>query len=197
MTTDDPIVAVMADVARLSQRLDQYGAQLDTTNHGTAELASRLDAIDAALTDLARTVTDLAEAVAAATKRDAAGSETERSDRRPDRRPWILLQGQGSGPGTPFAELRAWVARVLIPQYGEYMTRLPQGIPTLPECWPLHPAACNELWSLYLAWDQAFMHPDTPLREITDWHDRLLPGVLDRLAVVFRCGHHEQATPRL
>ncbi|WP_093256623.1 hypothetical protein [Thermostaphylospora chromogena] len=72
MTTDDPIVAVMADVARLSQRLDQYGAQLDTTNHGTAELASRLDAIDAALTDLARTVTDLAEAVAAATKRDAA-----------------------------------------------------------------------------------------------------------------------------
>jgi hypothetical protein len=82
---------------------------------------------------------------------------------------------------------------VLIPQYGEYLRLHTQVEGTLPLCWPKHRAVSNELWTLFQLWIQAYQSEEPKLRDAGDWHDRWLPGALDRMKEVFerRCSHYE------
>jgi hypothetical protein len=51
----------------------------------------------------------------------------------------------------------------------------------IPGCWAQHPELIEELTALWLAWQGAYQQPDAPLTTAADWHDRWLPGLLQRL----------------
>lgn len=153
------------------------------------KVADRVDLVEQTVTELVGELADKVTQLAAAVPTPASPQQPDQQ--RVDARPWAALVQEGYGEGTPFADLCAWIESVLIPQYGEYLA-LPAGeAGTLPRCWPKHPAACNELWTLYLLWDNAFANEETGPREAGDWHDRWLPGILERLKQVFKgCLHN-------
>jgi len=70
------------------------------------------------------------------------------------------------------ADLADWLAAVYL--------RYPDA--ALPSCWAWHPAAVEELWWLRQAHHDAFAGPRACWRDVADWHDRLRPGVVRRLA---------------
>ena len=51
----------------------------------------------------------------------------------------------------------------------------------IPGCWAEHSELVEELIALWLAWQQAYQEPHPPLTAAADWHDRWLPGLLNRL----------------
>ena len=70
------------------------------------------------------------------------------------------------------ADLADWLAAVYL--------RYPDA--ALSSCWAWHPAAVEELWWLRQAHHDAFAGPRACRRDVADWHDRLRPGVVHRLA---------------
>ncbi|MCW2855514.1 MAG: hypothetical protein JWR52_1129 [Marmoricola sp.] len=51
----------------------------------------------------------------------------------------------------------------------------------IPRWWDEHPEFVEELTALWLAWQFAYEQSDPPMTAAADWHDRWLPGLLDRL----------------
>lgn len=166
MTQGDPVARLAIDLGKVTERVAL---------------------VEQAVTD---TVSELAEKVAELAAAVQSPSDPQDSGQRVDGRPWAALQKEGYGDNSPFSDLCAWIETVLIPQYQEYLASLKREADGLPRCWPKHPAACNELWTLYLLWDHAFANEETSPREAGDWHDRWLPGTLERLEKVFsKCLH--------
>lgn len=73
------------------------------------------------------------------------------------------------------AELAGWVQDVLVSRYQLDERRLPR-------CWYRHPEAVEELSWLYADWARVFRGGrGASTSAAGEWHDRWLPGVLDRL----------------
>jgi len=51
----------------------------------------------------------------------------------------------------------------------------------IPPCWAKHPEIVEELTALWLAWQHAYAEAEGPLTAAADWHDRWLPGLVQRL----------------
>src|SRR5690348_6732624 len=73
-------------------------------------------------------------------------------------------------------ELADWVETVLRVQYPSYLAD------QLKPCWPNHPEARWELTWLYQLWTLAYLGKQPAPRDVADWHDRWLPGVVRRLS---------------
>jgi hypothetical protein len=58
----------------------------------------------------------------------------------------------------------------------------------LPACWYRHQVAVEELSWLRQTWRAAYLIPSAPPKDAGDWHDRWLPGVLQRLGKYVPCG---------
>ncbi|MGI5162718.1 hypothetical protein [Microbispora sp. CA-102843] len=184
------IANVRADVQQLADRL----AAVERTATDQGARLTRLDGVDTLVTDLVQRVADLI----ASTSGPARAADPD-DPRASHRRPWAALVTLPAEQSSHREDLAAWVETVLNPQYGPYLRALwPSGAvkpagpghDQVPPCWPKHNAACNELWTLFVMWWNAYADGDAKLREIADWHDRLLPGALGRLPAVFReCGH--------
>jgi hypothetical protein len=76
---------------------------------------------------------------------------------------------------TQLAELTKWVDRMLRPSY-------PDSAPAA--CWPNHWQAVWELSTLAAEWRRIYQRPSPDLAGALDFHDRWLPGVARRLAVI-------------
>lgn len=184
------LAAARADVRQLADRL--AAVERSVTDQGAR--LTRLDGVDTLVSDLAQRVADLI-----ASTSGPAQAVDPNDPRASHRRPWAALATLPTKRSSHREDLAAWVETVLNPQYGPYLRQLwpggavkPAGAghDQVPPCWIEHPAACNELWTLFVMWFNAYADDDAKLREIADWHDRLLPGALGRLPVVFReCGH--------
>ncbi|MBO0804548.1 MAG: hypothetical protein J2P25_15920 [Nocardiopsaceae bacterium] len=77
------------------------------------------------------------------------------------------------------AALREWVNGMLRLQYPDY---------ALPRCWEAHRTALWELGTLHAEWKQVYDSPDGADPEAAMiFHDRWLPGVLNRLNKAIPC----------
>ncbi len=72
--------------------------------------------------------------------------------------------------------LARWIKDLLKPRY-------PQRTAIIRACWPLHPTAVEELSWLRGEWYAATREEGARYRDLGDWHDRWLPGVLHRFQV--------------
>lgn len=87
---------------------------------------------------------------------------------------WIDMavdeQDQATGR---LAELAAWLQVVYL--------RYPDAA-DLPSCWAWHPDVVEELWTLYHCHTVAYYSRGGAWSKVADWHDRLRPGVVRRIA---------------
>jgi hypothetical protein len=100
------------------------------------------------------------------------------SDREDDPAPWFWLTMSEEENASKLSELTDWVETVLRTQYPDYLAGQIQ------PCWPNHPEARWELAWLYHLWTAAYLSDHPAPRDAADWHDRWLPGVLNRLSHV-------------
>jgi hypothetical protein len=93
------------------------------------------------------------------------GEERERP------RSWLAEGGPTEPPGT-LADLLAWLPRVYL--------RYPGAL--LPSCWLWHPWLVEELLWLRHAHHAAYDGPRAAWAKAADWHERMRPGVVRRIA---------------
>lgn len=182
MRTPDPLVTVAGQVAKVANQLAETEAKI-------GELVPRVDQLEALIEPLdvlVERVKSLAETI-------QARPINERGN-HVDPRPWCaVIRDEPDEEGTvPAArDLAAWLETVIYPHYGEYL-RFGHGRPIgrFPDCWPQHRAVASELWTLYQLWDDAYSNPEAGPRAAGDWHDRWLPGVLERVQkILASCPH--------
>jgi hypothetical protein len=157
----------MATTGPDSDSLAAFAAQLADLRGKVILMQSRLDR--AGLTgrlDLPAKVAELAEAVAALT---TCGPEPRHTAPY-----WLDLPPDEYA--ARLAELDAWVSGVLAVHY-------PGAVRA---CWPAHPAAIWELSTLAGEWLRIYDRPSPDLAGALTWHDRWLPGVTARLALVMK-----------
>ncbi|MDQ1677145.1 MAG: hypothetical protein QOC93_2289 [Actinomycetota bacterium] len=117
----------------------------------------RLRDHDTMLADLAAACADLAAQLE--------GEERERP------RSW-LAEGGPTEPAGTLADLLAWLGRVYLRYPGA----------ALPSCWLWHPWLVEELLWLRHAHHAAYDGPRAAWAKAADWHDRMRPGVVRRIA---------------
>jgi hypothetical protein len=70
------------------------------------------------------------------------------------------------------AKLAEWVVRVLVPSY--------RPDPPLAPCWRAHWPVIWELSTVWAEWRRIYDRPGPELAGALEWHNRYLPGALDR-----------------
>lgn len=86
-------------------------------------------------------------------------------------RSWLLAEDPEQAR-KDVADLVEWLARVYLRFSGA----------ALPSCWLWHADVIEELWCLRCAHREAYAEDRTTYSKASDWHDRLRPGVVKRLA---------------
>jgi hypothetical protein len=102
---------------------------------------------------------------------------------------WCWRNLGPEGQNELWQELKTWV--------GWLTSRYPIAR-KLPSCWTKHPEVVEELTALWLAWHGAYETADPQLTAPADWHDRWLPGLLQRLergAFAIPCGTDHEPRP--
>lgn len=115
--------------------------------------------------DLARTVAQLADAVAATPARP--GPTVAPS--------WVDAPTDPEATAGLLEDLTGWLRAVFL--------RYPDGVAVLPECWLWHPDVVEELLWLMHAWRAAYEGRGASVQLAGDWHDRQRPGVVRRVKV--------------
>lgn len=113
---------------------------------------------------LARVVTELADTVAPPD--DESGDETVPG--------WLNAPAASGTTRGLLGALVEWVGTVYL--------RYADADRTLPACWLWHPDIVEELCWLMSAWHAAYTSQRPSVRAAGDWHDRLRPGVVRRIA---------------
>ncbi|MDD7936559.1 hypothetical protein [Actinomycetospora straminea] len=127
--------------------------------------------------DLARTVAQLADAVAATPARP--GPTVAPS--------WLTAPADSEALAGLVEELCRWLHAVFL--------RYPDGVAVLPECWLWHPDVVEELLWLQHAWRAAYEGRGASVQLAGDWHDRQRPGVVRRLkTAVGSCSRERHQT---
>lgn len=91
---------------------------------------------------------------------------------------WCVSEAEGK---VMLAGLREWVEGFARRHYPGYLARLPR-------CWANHPEAVWELSTLRAEWQRVYGDENNrDLQGALNWHDKLFPGVLGRLAAAIRC----------
>ena len=95
-----------------------------------------------------------------------------------------LTPGPDGATGWCWRDLGPQAAETLWQELAGWVGWIPGRHPLarrVPECWHRHPEVVEELTALWLAWCAAYTERDAPLTSAADWHDRWLPGLLQRL----------------
>ena len=130
---------------------------------GLRRAVDPLRAVGGRVDELGRLVGQLADAVAALSKRPAATPAPS----------WLLLPADEAVVERVLGELCAWLHAIYL--------RYPDGANVLPECWLYHPDVVEELLWLMHAWCAAFHGKAASVQLAGDWHDRQRPGVVRRI----------------
>ena len=128
-----------------------------------AKLEAELAQASGLLARLAQQVTGSGDAPVPRTAGDGAGAE-------PARLPWFVL-----GDIEDDATFPVWVAwlgsHYVIPETGKSIVY---------DCWAKHDAVVAELATLWQVWRAAFVDPKASPDAAQNWHDRWLPGFMQR-----------------
>lgn len=87
---------------------------------------------------------------------------------------WLALRPDVDMATTLLADLVGWLGQVYL--------RYTDAARGLPECWLWHQEVIEELLWLRAAWHGAYQSADASVRAAGDWHDRLRPGAVQRIA---------------
>jgi len=146
-----------------------------------ARLEAELAQASGLLARLAQQVTGSGDAPVPRTAGDGAGAE-------PARWPWFVL-----GDIEDDATFPVWVAwlgsHYVIPETGKSIVY---------DCWAKHDAVVAELATLWQAWRAAFLDPKASPDAAQNWHDRWLPGFMQRRDTWFHkdCRNGNHRVPR-
>jgi len=157
MTDPDPPADLAAQVNALRGQLAQLAARMEAEGPGAGMLA---------LVKVKQLGEQLAEAI-------------EKHRLRPPPAPWwVVSEAEGRAM---LADLRGWVDGFARRHYPGYLCRIPA-------CWANHAEAVWELSTLRAEWERIYGDEDNrDLQGALNWHDRLLPGVVNRLADAVKC----------
>ena len=157
MTEPDPVAQLTAQVNVLRGQLAQLAARMEAEGPGAGMVA---------LTKVKHLAGRLDEAI-------------EKHRLKPPPAPWwAVSEAEGRAM---LADLRGWVDGFARRHYPGYLARIPA-------CWANHAEAVRELSTLRAEWERIYGDEDNrDLQGALNWHDRLLPGVITRLAAAIRC----------
>jgi hypothetical protein len=159
------VAALAIHVATLRREVAALTAKVTTLTSKQIQHTAQLSDI----ADLRRQVEQILSTLTAGDADDAPG--------------WFWLTMTDEERDDKLSELTDWVDTVLRVQYPDYVGE------TLKPCWPNHPEARWELAWLYHLWTSAYLAERPSPRDVADWHDRWLPGVITRLRqLTSRCG---------
>jgi hypothetical protein len=157
-------------VAALAAQLEQLRGQMARAQGEIGGLRAKLEAESSQTALLRLEVKHLREDLAEA---------AEKNRLKPPPAPWWRVS-EAEGRAM-LAGLRAWVDEFLRPHYPDYLARLPG-------CVLSHGEAVWELSTLRAEWIRVYGDEDNrDLQGALNWHDRLLPGVINRLAAAIKC----------
>jgi hypothetical protein len=158
-------------VAALAAQLEELRGQLARSQGEVGQVRARMEEFAGQDMVMLRAIKDLGGQLAEVT------SKREADD--PQAPFWLRLDDQERQ--TRLGVLRDWVERFLRAQYPRYLD-------SLPPCWENHPEAVWELSNLMTEWVRIYGAEDSrPLQDALIFHDRWLPGVLNRLAQAYKC----------
>jgi hypothetical protein len=160
----DPDATLAAQVAHLRGELSRYAGEVGGLRARMEEFTGR---------DMAQ----LLEIKKLGEKLDEALTRHQATD--PPAPFWRGLDREGHA--ARLAELRDWVERFARVEYPGYLAKLPP-------CWPNHREALWELSNLMTEWVRVYGDPDNrDLQAALWWHERWLPGAIQRLGQAIRC----------
>jgi hypothetical protein len=142
-----------------AEALAGLAREVDGLRRGLGPLAGVPTRVD----DLARTVAQLADALAAVPPRQGPTPAPS----------WLAASHDVEAARVLLEGLCDWLHRVFL--------RYPDAAAVLPECWLYHPDAVEELLWLQHAWIGAYGAKGASVQLAGDWHDRQRPGVVRRL----------------
>lgn len=164
------LARLVGSVGALEQRLADVARRLEVAvrrmdRAQLEQLAAQLDDLNSRLTD----------AINAVSPRGAPAPRWDNVDRLAYK--------------TQLDALRTWIRTILRPWY------ITGGWCVLPKCWDEHPYVIVELSTIAVAWKRAYVRRRPDLELALDWHERILPGAMTRVAAATRnCqgpnGHH-------
>ena len=179
----DAVSVALLQLAEHAERL----AVLDTREAGHhAQVADRLSDLATQVAALAAAVDgsgELLEKLAARIAREDAADTRAGYQPGPAPRWWQL---NGDGRETALARLRAWVAEIYRPGYGQLAA-------TLGPCWDLHPLCLYGLDLLAELWSVLYLQPArTPavVSAQAEFQSRIAPAIAEQLMIeTTRCAH--------
>jgi hypothetical protein len=142
-----------------AEALAGLAREVDGLRRGLDPLAGVPTRVD----DLARTVAQLADALAAVPPRPGPTPAPS----------WLAASDDPEAARVLLEALGAWLHRVFL--------RYPDAAAVIPECWLYHADAVEELLWLQHAWTAAYEAKGASVQLAGDWHDRQRPGVVRRL----------------
>jgi hypothetical protein len=167
----DPGPDPAAALAALAAQLEELRGQLARSQGEVGQLRARMEEFSGRDMVMLRAIKQLGEKLDEAVRKRAADD--------PQAPVWIRLDEEERA--ARLAVLRDWVEKFARPQYPKYLAKLPS-------CWESHPEAVWELSNLMTEWVRVYADPENrPLQDALWWHERWLPGVLNRLAQAYNC----------
>ncbi len=164
MAEPDPIAALAA-------QLEELRGQLARSQGEAGQLRARMEDFSGQDMVMLRAIKELAGKVDEAVRKRAADD--------PQAPFWVRLTEEEHA--AQLAALRSWVDQFARVQYPGYFAKLP-------DCWPAHREAVWELSDLMTEWLRIYGDPENrPLADALMFHDRWMPGVLNRLQQAVRC----------
>jgi hypothetical protein len=166
MTELDPIAALAA-------QLEELRGQLARTQGDVGHVRARLE------TDFGQVLPLLAEVKKL---RQTLGDAVDKHQLAPPPAPyWLVDKAEAQAM---LAELREWVDTFLRQHYAAYLAKLPGCLLGNPP----HPEAVWEFGNLHAEWQRIYGDPDNrDLQGALAFHDRWLPGVIQRLDAAIKC----------
>jgi hypothetical protein len=155
----ESLAELSAQLAEVRTLVAQFGARLDTETGPVIVLQTEVKRLRAKVDDIAA-------------KLDAAKSAKGTEGDEPSAPRWDSLSPDLEAD--QLGELHIWVETVLRVQYPGYLRHLPP-------CWATHREALWELGTLHAEWTRVYAADEPPLADAQWWHERWLPGALNRL----------------
>jgi len=163
VTEPDPVPALAA-------QLEELRGQLARAQGDVGHLRAKLEDGSGQVVMLRLEIKQLRE--------ELAGSAEKRRAKQPPAPWWCVGRDEGEAM---LAALREWVDGFARRHYPDYLARLPH-------CWASHAEAVWELSTLRAEWERIYGDEENrDLPGALNWHDRFLPGVINRLAAAIKC----------
>lgn len=157
---------------------------MSSLDSGGDDVREELAAQRAELNALIGDVRDLTDAVASVADQLIRGASSGAGGFAGGRAPWCWRGIDDETAAQLWRDLSEWVAWLR----GRYPIA-----EQLPTCWPRHPELIEELTALRAFWNAGYLDPAAHPSGACDFHDRWLPGMLNRIKTWgIHCGNEHR-----